>query len=448
MNSFLDEIFKDNDIIIFGAGQRGKECMELLQKAQVRIRAFWDNDASKYGKNIAEIPIEAPKVCNHVIIVITAWKGYWEIRKQLEDMGYAEHNLISFDELILFGLQEEEKENRICDYPKTLQLPITYLCNFDCVMCGMHHMIGKKDFSAEELGEILRDELFEQVENVGINGGEPFLKNDIKECFEVMIETLPKLKQFDIISNGYFTEHILLTLQEIKKWCNQCGIKLNLAISVDGVYDMQDFHRGHNNAFVNAENTIRRILENRDKYVDYLGVICTITKYNIERINEVVVWAEQIGIEVEYNIATVNERIENQDRVETFSVMSDEHSRMLAMEFFYCQYIKKRKEKYFAIYLFLKNFKRYADCPCMHNEWITVTPDSQVSFCATHSKVLGSALKDSAYKIVEENIYHLQEIKERYCVTCSHYAYNLNGEGIRLLYDDLMKSNSFRVDER
>lgn len=447
MSNVFDEIFGSKDVYIFGAGQRGRECLELLQKEGIKVKAFWDNDSSKCGKQIKGIQIETPKIDDSAIIIITVWKYYWDIRRQLEQMGYATHKLISFDDLVLFIRQEEEKEENIWEYPKIIQLPITYLCNFDCVMCGMHHMSGRKEFSAEELGNILQDKLFSQVENVGVNGGEPFLKNDIVDCFAVMIKTLPKLKQFDIISNGFFSERILKLLQEIKQLCNRNGIRVNLAISVDGIGAMQDFHRGRDNAFVNADYTIRRILEDKRKYVDYLGVICTITKYNIERINEVVVWAENVGIEVEYNVATINERIENQDKVEGFSVLLDKHARMLAIEFFYCLYMKTRKEKYYAIYLYLKNGKRYADCPCMHNEWITVTPDSQISFCATHSKILGSGLYDSAYKIVEKNMDHLDEIKEKYCEKCSHYAYRLNAEGIHLLYADLLKNSSIRDEE-
>lgn len=439
MEDVFEYLFRGNAVYIFGAGVRGKECLELLKSENIQVVAFLDNDVSKHGKKIAGVDIESPRFICSAKIVITVWKYYAEIREQLEKLGYDSCNIISYDNLIVAKRDKEDKGEIVYEYPHIIQLPITYLCNFDCVMCGMHHMISRKDFSAEELRGILQDKLFSQVEGIGINGGEPFLKADIIECFTAIIDTLPKLKSFNIISNGYYTEKIINVLKVVKQMCEPKGISVNLSISIDGINDMQDFHRGKKYAFVNANNTCREILKEKSRYVDSFGVICTITRYNIEQINEVLVWAEEMGIEVEYNIATYNVRIENQEKVEDFSLLKDEHAKMLATEFFYCQYMKTGKEKYFALYLYLRKGRRYADCPCMHNEWITVTPDTQISFCATHSKNLGSGLEHSAYQLVAENLDYLQEIKDKYCERCSHYCYRLNAEGIQLLYADLNK---------
>ena len=336
------------------------------------------------------------------------------------------------------------RRRKVLDYPRTIQLPITYACNFDCVMCGMHHMAGRKDFTAQELRTILSDKLFSRVTGIGVNGGEPFLKKDLVECIRVMAETLPELRAFSFISNGYFSVRILSKLREIRPICREHGVRLLLALSVDGVDDMRDFHRGRSGAWKNVNDTIKAILQDKGSYVDGLGVICTITRHNIERIKEVEAWADTTGLEAAYNIATVNVRIENEDKVEDFSIFSDEHSRMLAQEFFYGQYLKTGSEKYFALYLFLRTGKRYAPCPCMFNEWITLTPDSQIGFCATHSKNLGSALENSAYSIVQENMPYLQEIREKFCRSCSHYMYELDLEGQKLMLEDQYRNAYMR----
>ena len=207
---------------------------------------------------------------------------------------------------------------------------------------------------------------------------------------------------------------------------------------------MQDFHRGKKGAFENVERTIREIQKNQKEYVDFMNLTCTITKYNIDRINEVEVWAENMGVSVAYNIATVNVRIENEDRVENFSLMKDERARMLAMEFFHKKYMETAEEKYYVLYLYLRDGKRYADCPCMYNEWITLTPNAQMGFCATYSKELGSALEHSAYDIIQENMPHLKEIKTNYCEGCSHYTSMLNAEGYRLLREEMRKNYYMR----
>ncbi len=319
-------------------------------------------------------------------------------------------------------------------YPHTIQMPITYKCNFDCIMCGMHQLIGKHEFDTDELSMILSDSLFKKVRNIGINGGEPFLRNDLPELIGVMKSRLPKLKNLYFISNGFYTEKILFSLKEIKH--KYTDLNLNLSISIDAVGKLQDYHRGALNAFVNAEKTIEKIMNSKSEYVDHLNVICTVTKKNVYNLPEVEIWAESVGVSVDYNIATVNSRIKNEDRVDDFDVFTNKKARLVCSEFFYKKYIETGREKYFALYLYLLHGKRYSLCPCQKLEWITLMPDCQLGFCATHSKEIGCSLEEEPNKIVDNNLSYLDEIKNNYCDGCSHYTYQLNDIGLRLLYKD------------
>lgn len=345
----------------------------------------------------------------------------------------------------IFKLKEinrlrQQFQRKVRKYPNTIQLPLTYVCNFDCVMCGMKNLSGKKDFTAEELGSILKDPLFSKIEAVGVNGGEPFLKKDFEQCMDAILNELPALKAINIISNGYCTDKILKDLSCLKSKCSAKGVRLNLSISVDGYGKMQDFHRGRKNAFVNADRTCREIMNNKGQYVDGLDVICTITKHNISRINEVDVWSKALNIPVEYNIASLNRRIDNYKKENDFLLFSDRHARRLATEFFYCKYKETGKEKYFALYLYLRTHKRYTECPCMYNDWVTLTPDAQIGYCATRSKNLGSALETSAYELFNGNLKYLKMLKKKYCSECCHYSYRLNYKGLVLMHKDRMKN--------
>ena len=326
------------------------------------------------------------------------------------------------------------------EYPTEIQLPITYKCNYNCVMCGMRNLIKKEDFTSKELGEILKDKLFSKVEAVGVNGGEPMMRKDIYECFVEMIDALPNLKVFNMISNAYFTDKYASELVKIKKLCQSHNIKLNLTLSVDGIGDMQNFHRGHHNGWEHTKNTFNLILSQKNLYCDDLNIICTITKYNIYDINDVDVWAKSINVPIAYNIATVNVRIDNVDKVEDFSIFNDEHARLMAQEFFFNLFSLTKSKRYFAIYYFIKNRKRIANCPCMNNSWVTLTPNKQLGYCATHSNELGDAYENSAYDLFNNNLSHLQFIKNTYCDTCSHYIYTLNREGKKEYYKELIRN--------
>lgn len=332
-----------------------------------------------------------------------------------------------------------KKNKKIEKYPKTIQLPITYKCNFDCVMCGMRNLVHNKDFSYEDLDKILSNKLFKEVIDVGLNGGEPFLKPDIVDCVRTITTRLTKLRNINIISNGFFTDKILESLEQIKSICNEKGVKVNISFSVDGVNGMQDFMRGTKNAWNNVNNTIDRIKENKEKYCDSMAIICTITKYNIYNIEEVELWSKEKGLDVAYNIATVNERIDNYNKLEDFTIFNDEEARMCAQEFFYKKFLETKSKRYFGIYMFINQNKRYAPCPCQTNSWVTLTPNSKISYCATHSKELESALEKSAYDIFNNNIDYLKDLIKNNCETCSHYIYTLSKEGRKKYYRELLR---------
>lgn len=449
INDFVQK-YIGKKMYIFGAGVRGKECLHMLKVMNAPICSFFDNAQEKQGTILDDYRINKPALLKDAIVIVTVKGLYSEIENQLLDMGYGKQQILTYEEILYQYMKfdeafrkQKEKNSEICKYPKVIQLPITFLCNFDCIMCGMNHMSGRKEINHLQLKEVLENELFQEVEAVGVNGGEPFLKKDIRECFEVMLETLPHLKVFNIISNGYFTENILETLEDIKKSCKKKQVKLNLSLSIDGINDLQDYHRGKTGAYKQLNATVDAIMREKNKYVDTLSGICTVTRHNIERINEVLAWEKEKQIEVLYNIATVNERIENQDRLSDFSVLEDSYARMLAKEFFYCLYNERKIEKYFALFLYLSDGKRYADCPCRHNEWITLTPDGQLAFCATHSKMLGSCLDKTAYELMSENISYLNEITTTCCETCSHYIYELNFDGLLRLHEEQNKNRGW-----
>ena len=150
------------------------------------------------------------------------------------------------------------------------------------------------------------------------------------------------------------------------------------------------------------------------------------------------VWAAEKGIPVSYNVATVHARLQNDDRYDNFSVFSDEIARHLTMEFFYAQFLKTRERKYFALYYYVKTGKRIAGCNC-HSGSVTLTPNSMLAYCATHSKEIGKAEEGTAKKIYEENLNHRKELRDNTCASCSHYMYDLTEEGEKLYIQELLK---------
>lgn len=334
------------------------------------------------------------------------------------------------------------------DYPTTIQFPITYHCNCNCIMCGMEKLKNHHDISSRQIGIILKDKLFSKVTAVSINGGEPFLRNDLVECVKEIVSSLPKIKRLFIISNGTMTDRILYFMSEIKEICSEKGIEVHLSISVDAVGKLDDQHRGYKGAFETASATLRELHLNKDKYANTIGIICTLTKQNIYNVNEIDIWAEKNGYQISYNIASLNRRIDNFDRYQDFSLLTNEKAKMMAKEFFYWKYDTTKEERYYFLFLFLETGKRYGGCPCQYNRWITLYPDGNIGFCATQSKVLGNALECSAKRIVDANKDYLHQLISENCRTCGHYGDSLNIEGLRILHKTMLRDKLLRREEK
>ena len=305
--------------------------------------------------------------------------------------------------------------------PITLQLPITNQCNMDCIMCNITSKSKEKNFSFLELDKILNNKLFSKIRSVGVNGGEPFLKKDLIECVEVILNRLVVLKSICIISNGYFTDRILSELQKIKALCDNKGVKLVMSISIDGFGEIHDDIRQKKGAFEQASQTCIQIMKDKSRYCHSFCVLCTITKRNIYYINEVDAWVKKQGIPISYNLATVHERLYNYCKYDKFSIFTDTHAQMMAEEFFYGKFRESYNELYYSLYHYIRDRKRLSICSYQYNA-CTLTPDGCISFCATHSKLLGNALKENAYDIYFKNKKYRNHIKQEYCGTCSHYS--------------------------
>jgi phage regulator Rha-like protein len=116
--------------------------------------------------------------------------------------------------------------------------------------------------------------------------------------------------------------------------------------------------------------------------------------------------------------------------------MIDDNARMLAQEFFYTKYKQTGSERYFSIFEFLQGKGRVAECPCVHNEWITVTPDGYIGFCSPHGAILGALNGSNARSLVTENIKQVEAVRREKCSSCSQYMYEVNRYGLVLLVQD------------
>lgn len=314
------------------------------------------------------------------------------------------------------------RKSRLC-YPKSLQLPLTNRCNLDCVMCNIQAKEFKKEIPIDKFETLLEDSIFKEIISVGLNGGEPFLVKDIIERVKILINKLKKLKTIYIISNGVLTKTIEERLPEIKRYCDEKNIKLVISISIDGINDVHDIVRAQNGTFEKAVNTISMIQKDENKYCHYLNIICTVSKFNVYSLNELENFAKQQKWNISYNIATEHERLKNDSKYNDFSLQTDEKAKSMAREFFFKKFQETQSQIYYAIFRYLDYETPVRVCGCGYlKSGITITPEGEVCYCATHSKAIGSIYdKKSIKDIYFSNDKYNNSLKKEYCKKCSHY---------------------------
>ncbi|OGW75944.1 MAG: hypothetical protein A2Z72_08935 [Omnitrophica bacterium RBG_13_46_9] len=143
-------------------------------------------------------------------------------------------------------------------FPFKIAFAVTYRCNLSCQMCN----IWKKARCENELtiGEI--DNFFKRAKNfswIGITGGEPFLREDLPEICDIIINHCKRLSRLHFATNGQlFNEITALPLRILNK---HKRLKFVFIVSIDGPPYLHDSIRRRDGAWKNAVTTFLKLKE-------------------------------------------------------------------------------------------------------------------------------------------------------------------------------------------
>jgi len=310
-------------------------------------------------------------------------------------------------------------------YPKVIQLPITYKCNSRCVMCDVWQMDHSNELDVVEFQNVMEDSIFKKVKSVWINWWEPFLIPNIEEYVRSVL-SLPKIKHLNIISNGFMTNLILKKLEIIYALCKKQNVSFHVAFSLDWYWKIHDTVRNIPNAFKFVLKTIDSLVATQYKYCDSWDVWCTLTKQNIEHVEELDSFAKQKWYNIKYRLAISNKRIWSDKLLDNFSIIGTPLAQR-AKEFFFKKIYEEkwiyRKFRYFSLYYYLLRDKNKRLLGCLWQEdWITLDSKWNIFYCAVESKSLWK-IKDNNWKKIffdRDNLNYRKSILDNKCDSCIH----------------------------
>ena len=310
-------------------------------------------------------------------------------------------------------------------YPKVIQLPITYNCNAKCVMCNIWQMDHSGEATVEEFAKFMQDDIFKEVEAVGINGGEPSLVPNLYEYADEILK-LPSLKSLNIISHGFSPKPLFKQVEKIYASCKAKGISFHISISLDGVEEIHNRVRGIDKAFSKTSATIDEIIKNQHKYCDSYDVGCTIVNQNIDYLMELDTYAKSKNYNIKYRLGIDNKRIESDKLRDQYSVIYSP-LKQSAKEFFHYQMSQTKdltnRFKYYSIFTWLNSSspKRMLGCT-WKDEGITLDARGELYYCAVASDSIGSLRECKGEEIFfsDRNIEYRKSIIKNSCDGCIH----------------------------
>jgi MoaA/NifB/PqqE/SkfB family radical SAM enzyme len=169
---------------------------------------------------------------------------------------------------------------------KDAVLAVTYRCNSRCRMCN----IWQNEDNSGELAPTDFINLPDNLKNLNLSGGEPFMRMDLPEIVKIVKKNNPKIR-LTISSNGFATEIILAKMKEIII----IDPTITVALSLDGIGAAHDEVRGIPGGFEKVMATLHGL---KALGVNNLRLAFTIGDYNFAELKKVYNLSQEEKVEM------------------------------------------------------------------------------------------------------------------------------------------------------
>ncbi|MBM4388240.1 MAG: radical SAM protein [Deltaproteobacteria bacterium] len=146
---------------------------------------------------------------------------------------------------------------RLCA-PYKLTFSVTDRCNMSCSHCGIWRKKPENELNSDEIREFFA--LNRGFRWIDITGGEPFLRDDIVEIFEAILNTQAHLALLHFPTNGWHTDGIVECAKWIKK---KFAGKFVVTVSLDGDKETHERVRGKPGSWEKAVETLLKLRSER-----------------------------------------------------------------------------------------------------------------------------------------------------------------------------------------
>jgi MoaA/NifB/PqqE/SkfB family radical SAM enzyme len=194
-------------------------------------------------------------------------------------------------------------------YPTFLLMSVTEKCNCRCSMCNIWQKKNVVDIDLKTYKKFFSDNLWEDLAILSLTGGEPFLRNDLKDLILLAVKKCPGLKRISMPSNGLLTKKSVETVKSILADLPK-HITLKIGISIDGPREMHDKLRGVPGCYDKAMETIHQFKKIPNKNFE-VGILSLITSENALCLKETYKIFQSITDQITFTLSTESEFFSN-----------------------------------------------------------------------------------------------------------------------------------------
>jgi len=179
---------------------------------------------------------------------------------------------------------------------------VTDRCNSRCMNCNIWKKKVSEDLSVSEIIQLFSLKEFEKLDELGISGGEPYIRDDILEILEAIVMTNQSFNTIYLTTNASFGDRVLESLSLLSKYIKN----VNLGVSIDGTEETHSRIRGMDN-YIKTVDLLSQVRSTFNKVKTSISL--TINKYNcnLEDLNHIKQLSNELQCDYSFRLATSNE---------------------------------------------------------------------------------------------------------------------------------------------
>ena len=276
-------------------------------------------------------------------------------------------------------------------YPTDAIIALTYACDARCQMCNIWQLKPQEFLSVDDYAKVPSS-----LQDINISGGEAFMREDIVDIVKVIHQKCNNPRMV-ISTNGFRTEQIVSSMEELRKTIPNIGI----GVSLDGIGEVHDRIRGIPNAFDKSLTTLKQLIE---RGFTNIRIGFTAMNDNVDEMPKVYNLAEELGVQFTTAVAQNSDiyfSTQANDQVENLT-LGDALGYVIKKELM-SYHPKRWMRAYFeqGTLLFNEEGKRLLKCSAA-TDFFYLAPEGVVYPCLTVPSPMGD-LRGNSFEEVWES---------------------------------------------